>query len=152
MIYQLQVDLVHGNKRCGIAARNYPHLAYSILYILSSQTPRLFQYSLIKFDGESQLIYICSIFIYCIIYGNHDMRVLSISICCSNIRCVVACLQDLIPPSYVEELSLLQDQISPFATELAFDTIEKELGLPINVLFSEISPDPVAAASLGQVF
>ncbi|WOG98567.1 hypothetical protein DCAR_0417911 [Daucus carota subsp. sativus] len=59
---------------------------------------------------------------------------------------------DLIPPSYVEELSLLQDQISPFATELAFDTIEKELGLPINVLFSEISPDPVAAASLGQVY
>ncbi|KAL8131592.1 hypothetical protein AgCh_007505 [Apium graveolens] len=59
---------------------------------------------------------------------------------------------DLIPPSYVDELSLLQDQISPFATELAFDTIEKELGLPINELFSEISPDPVAAASLGQVY
>lgn len=59
---------------------------------------------------------------------------------------------DLIPPSYVDELSLLQDQISPFANELAFDTIEKELGLPINELFSEISPDPVAAASLGQVY
>ncbi|KAK1405067.1 putative aarF domain-containing protein kinase [Heracleum sosnowskyi] len=59
---------------------------------------------------------------------------------------------DIIPPSYVDELSLLQDQISPFATELAFDTIEKELGLPINELFSEISPDPVAAASLGQVY
>lgn len=30
--------------------------------------------------------------------------------------------------------------------------MEKELDLPIDVLFSEISPDPVAAASLGQVY
>ncbi|KAK6257997.1 hypothetical protein QUC31_001456 [Theobroma cacao] len=57
---------------------------------------------------------------------------------------------DLIPPSYLDELSLLQDQITPFSTEVAFDTIEKELGLPIDELFSEISPEPVAAASLGQ--
>ncbi|XP_017981467.1 PREDICTED: uncharacterized aarF domain-containing protein kinase At1g71810, chloroplastic isoform X3 [Theobroma cacao] len=60
--------------------------------------------------------------------------------------------QDLIPPSYLDELSLLQDQITPFSTEVAFDTIEKELGLPIDELFSEISPEPVAAASLGQVY
>ncbi|EOY17425.1 Kinase superfamily protein [Theobroma cacao] len=59
---------------------------------------------------------------------------------------------DLIPPSYLDELSLLQDQITPFSTEVAFDTIEKELGLPIDELFSEISPEPVAAASLGQVY
>ncbi|KAG8369252.1 hypothetical protein BUALT_Bualt15G0132200 [Buddleja alternifolia] len=59
---------------------------------------------------------------------------------------------DLIPPSYLDELSLLQDRIAPFSTEVAFDTIEQELGLPIDVLFSEISPEPVAAASLGQVY
>ncbi|THF97794.1 hypothetical protein TEA_013392 [Camellia sinensis var. sinensis] len=59
---------------------------------------------------------------------------------------------DLIPPSYLDELSLLQDQISPFSTEVAFNTIEQELGLPIDELFSEISPEPVAAASLGQVY
>ncbi|KAK2980507.1 hypothetical protein RJ640_022509 [Escallonia rubra] len=59
---------------------------------------------------------------------------------------------DLIPPSYLDELSLLQDRIAPFSTEEAFNTIEKELGLPIEELFSEISPDPVAAASLGQVY
>ncbi|XP_021300078.1 uncharacterized aarF domain-containing protein kinase At1g71810, chloroplastic isoform X3 [Herrania umbratica] len=59
---------------------------------------------------------------------------------------------DLVPPSYLDELSLLQDQITPFSTEVAFDTIEKELGLPIDELFSEISPEPVAAASLGQVY
>ncbi|WRX30529.1 ABC1 atypical kinase-like domain - like 10 [Theobroma cacao] len=61
---------------------------------------------------------------------------------------------DLIPPSYLDELSLLQDQITPFSTEVAFDTIEKELGLPIDELFSEISPEPVYQARLrhsGQV-
>ncbi|XP_056849702.1 uncharacterized aarF domain-containing protein kinase At1g71810, chloroplastic isoform X3 [Raphanus sativus] len=59
---------------------------------------------------------------------------------------------DLIPPVYLDELSLLQDQITPFSTEVAFNMIEDELGLPIDELFSEISPEPVAAASLGQVY
>ncbi|XP_016650967.1 PREDICTED: uncharacterized aarF domain-containing protein kinase At1g71810, chloroplastic isoform X2 [Prunus mume] len=59
---------------------------------------------------------------------------------------------DLIPPSYLDELSLLQDRISPFSTEVAINTIEQELGLPIEEVFSEISLEPVAAASLGQVY
>ncbi|XP_042520328.1 uncharacterized aarF domain-containing protein kinase At1g71810, chloroplastic [Macadamia integrifolia] len=59
---------------------------------------------------------------------------------------------DVIPPTYLEELSLLQDRITPFSSEAAFETIEQELGLPIDSLFSEISPKPVAAASLGQVY
>ncbi|KAL5560070.1 hypothetical protein UlMin_036281 [Ulmus minor] len=59
---------------------------------------------------------------------------------------------DLIPPSYLDELSLLQDKIAPFSTEVAINTIEKELGLPLDEIFSEISPEPIAAASLGQVY
>ncbi|XP_031389878.1 uncharacterized aarF domain-containing protein kinase At1g71810, chloroplastic [Punica granatum] len=59
---------------------------------------------------------------------------------------------DLIPPEYLDELSLLQDKIAPFSTEVAFNTIEKELNLPIDELFAEISPEPIAAASLGQVY
>ncbi|XP_064959497.1 uncharacterized aarF domain-containing protein kinase At1g71810, chloroplastic-like isoform X3 [Musa acuminata AAA Group] len=59
---------------------------------------------------------------------------------------------DVIPPAYLEELSLLQDRITPFSTEIAFNMIEKELGQPIDILFSEISPEPIAAASLGQVY
>ncbi|XP_061371389.1 uncharacterized aarF domain-containing protein kinase At1g71810, chloroplastic-like [Gastrolobium bilobum] len=59
---------------------------------------------------------------------------------------------DLIPPSYLNELSLLQDRISPFSTEIAFSMIEQELGLSLDEIFSEISPEPVAAASLGQVY
>ncbi|XP_043809296.1 uncharacterized aarF domain-containing protein kinase At1g71810, chloroplastic isoform X2 [Manihot esculenta] len=59
---------------------------------------------------------------------------------------------DLIPPSYLDELSLLQDRIAPFSSEVALNTIEQELGLPVDELFSEISPEPTAAASLGQVY
>ncbi|XP_027092491.1 uncharacterized aarF domain-containing protein kinase At1g71810, chloroplastic-like [Coffea arabica] len=59
---------------------------------------------------------------------------------------------DLIPPSYLDELSLLQDRIAPFSSDVAFDMIERELELPIDAIFSEISPEPVAAASLGQVY
>ncbi|KOM55965.1 hypothetical protein LR48_Vigan10g185700 [Vigna angularis] len=59
---------------------------------------------------------------------------------------------DLIPPSYLDELSLLQDRINPFSSEVAFSMIEQELGLSLVELFSEISPEPVAAASLGQVY
>jgi len=51
----------------------------------------------------------------------------------------------------LEELSLLQDRISPFSNEVAFSTIEQELRVAIDEIFSEISPEPVAAASLGQV-
>ncbi|GAV87231.1 ABC1 domain-containing protein [Cephalotus follicularis] len=64
----------------------------------------------------------------------------------------VSSRSDLIPPSYLDELSLLQDRITPFSTEVAFNTIEKELGLPIDELFSEISVEAIAAASLGQVY
>ncbi|KAM0842246.1 hypothetical protein ACQ4PT_058486 [Festuca glaucescens] len=59
---------------------------------------------------------------------------------------------DVIHPSYLDELSLLQDRIAPFSTDVAFDIIEKELAMPLDMVFSEISPEPVAAASLGQVY
>ncbi|KAM0871811.1 hypothetical protein ACQ4PT_039142 [Festuca glaucescens] len=59
---------------------------------------------------------------------------------------------DVIPPAYLDELSLLQDRIAPFSTNVAFDIIEKELAMPLDMVFSEISPEPVAAASLGQVY
>ncbi|KAG6549001.1 hypothetical protein Mapa_009443 [Marchantia paleacea] len=59
---------------------------------------------------------------------------------------------DVISPDYLEELALLQDRIAPFSTQYALKIIEEELGVPVELLFSEISPQPVAAASLGQVY
>ena len=58
---------------------------------------------------------------------------------------------DVAPPSYIRELEKLQDQIPPFPNSQAMAVIEEDTGQPIVSLFSYISPEPVAAASLGQV-
>lgn len=59
---------------------------------------------------------------------------------------------DLIPPIYLEELTKLQDQLPPFPNEIAYQFIEEELGDRPDEIYAEISDDPVAAASLGQVY
>jgi predicted unusual protein kinase regulating ubiquinone biosynthesis (AarF/ABC1/UbiB family) len=59
---------------------------------------------------------------------------------------------DLVPPSYLEELSLLQDQLPPFPNEIAFRFIKEELGAPPDEIYAELSENPLAAASLGQVY
>ncbi|KAJ6834206.1 uncharacterized protein M6B38_336185 [Iris pallida] len=59
---------------------------------------------------------------------------------------------DILPKAYCQELSKLQDQIPPFSTDVAIKLIESQLGAPVSQLFSDISPKPVAAASLGQVY
>jgi aarF domain-containing kinase len=50
------------------------------------------------------------------------------------------------------ELQKLCDKVPSYDSKIAFATIEAELGKPVNELFSEITPEPVAAASLGQVY
>ncbi|GLT56902.1 hypothetical protein SLA2020_299150 [Shorea laevis] len=60
--------------------------------------------------------------------------------------------QDILPPVYCQELAKLQDQIPPFPTRVALKSIESELGVPISEIFADISPEPIAAASLGQVY
>ncbi|MBD1911796.1 MULTISPECIES: AarF/ABC1/UbiB kinase family protein [unclassified Leptolyngbya] len=59
---------------------------------------------------------------------------------------------DLVPPVYLEELTKLQDQLPPFPNEVAYQFIEEELGDCPQYIFAELSPDPLAAASLGQVY
>lgn len=59
---------------------------------------------------------------------------------------------DLVPPIYLEELTKLQDQLPPFPNEIAYQFIEEELGAPPDEIYAEISPQPIAAASLGQVY
>lgn len=51
----------------------------------------------------------------------------------------------------MKELAKLQDRIEPFNSEQAFAMVEKELGAPLDELFSEFSAQPIAAASLAQV-
>ncbi len=59
---------------------------------------------------------------------------------------------DLIRKDFLEELIKLQDQLPPFDNAIAYQIIEAELDRPIHECFSELSPSPVAAASLGQVY
>ena len=59
---------------------------------------------------------------------------------------------DLIHKDFLAELILLQDRLPPFDNDDAFDLIESELGQSIAEIYRDISPQPVAAASLGQVY
>ena len=59
---------------------------------------------------------------------------------------------DLIRQDFLDELIKLQDRLPPFDNDLARYTIEKELGRSLDELYSEISPTPLAAASLAQVY
>lgn len=59
---------------------------------------------------------------------------------------------DILPTIYCQELAKLQDQIPPFPTHIAIKTIESQLGVPVSQVFADISPEPIASASLGQVY
>lgn len=59
---------------------------------------------------------------------------------------------DLLPLAYVKELATLQDQVPAYSTADAFARIESELGRSLHECFPEIDSEPIAAASLGQVY
>jgi predicted unusual protein kinase regulating ubiquinone biosynthesis (AarF/ABC1/UbiB family) len=59
---------------------------------------------------------------------------------------------DLLPLPYIKELTTLQDQVPAFPTAEAFARIESELGRNIHEAYAEIDAEPIAAASLGQVY
>ena len=39
---------------------------------------------------------------------------------------------DVMPPEYLVELELLQDRIPPFPSEAALETVEEDLGMPME--------------------
>ncbi|ABW27390.1 ABC1 kinase family protein [Acaryochloris marina] len=59
---------------------------------------------------------------------------------------------DILTGPYLEELSKLQDQLPAFSNEIAYRFIEEELGRPPQDLYAQLTPEPIAAASLGQVY
>ncbi|XP_057516566.1 protein ACTIVITY OF BC1 COMPLEX KINASE 1, chloroplastic [Amaranthus tricolor] len=65
---------------------------------------------------------------------------------------VLANRPDIIREDYMNELCILQDDVPPFPNQVAFKIIEEELGQPLEAIFSKISSQTIAAASLGQVY
>ncbi|THU51336.1 hypothetical protein C4D60_Mb06t29940 [Musa balbisiana] len=65
---------------------------------------------------------------------------------------VLANRPDIIREDYMNELCILQDDVPPFPSQVAFAIIEEELGQPLEQVFSRISSQTIAAASLGQVY
>ena len=59
---------------------------------------------------------------------------------------------DLLPKEYIKELGSLQDEVPQFPFEKAEKTIEKELRKPINKLFKDFNKEPIASASISQVY
>jgi predicted unusual protein kinase regulating ubiquinone biosynthesis (AarF/ABC1/UbiB family) len=59
---------------------------------------------------------------------------------------------DLLPLPFVKALGELQDNVPSFPNEIAFARIEKELGKKISEVYQEFDVEPIAAASLGQVY
>ena len=57
---------------------------------------------------------------------------------------------DVVGTELAEQLRVLQDKLPPFESSVAKDTVEAELGHPVEEIFSEFS-EPVAAASIAQV-
>lgn len=57
---------------------------------------------------------------------------------------------DLLPPEYLAELTKLQDAAPEVPFESIREAVETELGQPVEALFAQFDPLPLAAASIGQ--
>ena len=58
---------------------------------------------------------------------------------------------DLLPADIVGELELLQDAVAPLPPGTAAQVIEETFEKPIDELFRQFDPEPLAAASIAQV-
>ena len=59
---------------------------------------------------------------------------------------------DLLPPDYIAELSRLQDRVKPRPWEEMRPVLETSLNAPLGDVFGEITLEPLASASLAQVY
>src|ERR671923_2061657 len=58
---------------------------------------------------------------------------------------------DVLPPDIIAELRGLQDDVSPFPYDQVEEVVLADLGQPVERVFREFDPLPLAAASIGQV-
>ncbi len=58
---------------------------------------------------------------------------------------------DILPEAYIQEFSKLTDSVPPFEFSEVKLILEREFGEPVDQLFSQLDPRPLAAASIAQV-
>ena len=58
---------------------------------------------------------------------------------------------DIVPPVYARELEKLQDRTPFVSFEAVREVVEEELGVPLEELFREFDPQPLASGSIAQV-
>jgi ubiquinone biosynthesis protein len=58
---------------------------------------------------------------------------------------------DILPADIVEELVKLQDKVSPLDFAVVSEVVQQELGFTVEQGFLSFEPEPLAAASIGQV-
>ena len=58
---------------------------------------------------------------------------------------------DVLPETYTEVLKTLTDNVPGFGGKRAKEIVSQELGRPCDEVFTDFSPEPLKAASLGQV-
>jgi predicted unusual protein kinase regulating ubiquinone biosynthesis (AarF/ABC1/UbiB family) len=63
---------------------------------------------------------------------------------------VLSTRPDLLPPTYIEQLEKLQDDVDPMPTIDVVNIIETELKARLSKLFAEFDEEPLGTASLGQ--
>lgn len=64
---------------------------------------------------------------------------------------VLSSRPDMLPAVWVDELSQLQDSVPPFPLADVRAEIERALGDPVEKLFADLDPTPLASASIAQV-
>ncbi|HEU5055596.1 MAG TPA: AarF/UbiB family protein, partial [Kofleriaceae bacterium] len=64
---------------------------------------------------------------------------------------VLSSRPDLLPPETIDELKVLQDRLPAFGFRRVRRLVERELGRPLEEVYSEFDREPVAAASVAQV-
>lgn len=64
---------------------------------------------------------------------------------------ILSTRRDLLPDDISQELARLQDRVPPFPGERARAIMEKAYGKPLDEIFAEFNPEPLASASIAQV-
>ncbi|WP_338660937.1 ABC1 kinase family protein [Paraclostridium sordellii] len=65
---------------------------------------------------------------------------------------ILSTRKDLLDQNIIDELAKLRDNVEVFDTDIAINMIEEELNSKLENIFLKFNKEPIAAASLGQVY